>query len=375
MSDSWRDRLRPVGDVQPERDLLPGIFERAGAPAVGRDRGRRLRRPAGFVLAGIGCVLVLGVLAFAAHSRGAPDASQPPSSSRTALFTTHRANGYRLEFRYPASWHAYNWMVVSSFTFSMAYLSTGVEHDPCVSTANTTTCGSPITKVEPNGVFVSWTAESGMMSDFALVPGHSHRLPSGWFVKLSIHTNGSEGSSDARRTIVAVTAPSRHSKNLWTLIARLRGPKLASNTQAVLALLDSTKQIRDPADESPSTTFTITYRHDQLQQTGPMVRVSDPPLHLSCNPAVGDVTNPAEACRLIQAHPARYIGRAGHVCRGPVTRWDVKIHGLFRGRPVSRDYDMCDYPQARAWTDLGGTTFIGVVPAGSPEAIAGPKNR
>jgi hypothetical protein len=376
MSDSWRDRLRPVGDVQPVRDLLPGIFERVAAPAVGRDRGRRFRRPAGFVLAGMGCVLVLGALAFAAHSRGMPDAGQSPPSSRTALFTTHRANGYRLQFRYPASWHAYHWTVVGAFTFSMAYLSTAVEHDPCVSTAYIDTCGSPITTLEPNGVLVSWTAESFLGErDFSEAAGRIRRLPSGWFVKLSTHTHGSEGSSDARRTIVAVTAPTQHSKKFWTLRARLRGPKLASNTQAVLALLDSTKQIRDPADESPSTTFTITYRHDQLRQTGPMVKVSDPPLHLSCNPAVGDVTNPAEACRLIQAHPARYIGRAGHVCRGPVTRWDVKIHGLFRGRPVSRDYDMCDYPQARAWTDLGGTTLIGVVPAGSPEAIAGPKNR
>lgn len=376
MSEAWRDLIRSVGDVEPPMDLLPSIQQREAALTAKQRSRQRLPRAAGWLLAGTGCVLVLGALALAAHSRKASDAGQAPPSPRTALFTTHRAEGYRLQFRYPASWHAYHWMVVSSFTFSMAYLSTAVEHDPCVSTANSTTCAPPIPSLEPNGVLVSWTAESSLGGDFSQAAGRTRRLPSGWFAKLSIHTHGSEGSSRAHTTIVAVTAPNQHSKPLWTLRAELRGPKLEANTRAVLALLDSTKPIRDPSDvpQSTITALTIIYRHDELQN-GKIVRVTDPPLHLSCTPAVGDVSNPENACRLIQSHPARFIGKPGISCIGPVIRWDVKIHGLLHGRPVSRDYDMCAYPQARAWTDLGGTKLIGIVPAGSPEAIAGPKNR
>ena len=78
MSDSWRDLVRPFEDVQPTTDLLPGILEREAVLSSGRPRRRRVRMAAGWMVAGTGCVLVLGLLALAAHSRS--DAS--PSGKR-----------------------------------------------------------------------------------------------------------------------------------------------------------------------------------------------------------------------------------------------------------------------------------------------------
>lgn len=83
MSEAWRDLMRPVGEVEPSIDLLARIHQREAELPVGRLRGFRLPRLTGWVLAGVGCLLVLGVLAVAAHSRGnAPPApAEPPASS------------------------------------------------------------------------------------------------------------------------------------------------------------------------------------------------------------------------------------------------------------------------------------------------------
>lgn len=62
--------MRPVGEVEPSIDLLSRIHQREAELPAGRPRGIRLPRLTGWVLAGVGCVLVLGVLAVAAHSRG-----------------------------------------------------------------------------------------------------------------------------------------------------------------------------------------------------------------------------------------------------------------------------------------------------------------
>ena len=83
MSESWRDLMRPVGEVEPSIDLLSRIHQREAEQPVGRPRGMRLPRLTGWVLAGVGCLLVLGVLAVAAHSRGntPPAPAAPPVSA------------------------------------------------------------------------------------------------------------------------------------------------------------------------------------------------------------------------------------------------------------------------------------------------------
>ena len=125
-----------------------------------------------------------------------------------------------------------------------------------------------------------------------------------------------------------------------------------------------------PAELSPTPTteLTIAYKADAFNHSAPLT--------LTCNPVSGDVTNPAAACRLLAAHPDRFVGLpSAWACFGGEHRWSVTISGELDGQPVANTYDMCAYPQARAWTDLGGTDLIGVVPARSPEALAGPKNQ
>ena len=130
-----------------------------------------------------------------------------------------------------------------------------------------------------------------------------------------------------------------------------------------------------PAESSPTPTtrLAIVYNRDVFRNEK-LVAVHSKPLTLACNPAAGDVTDPAAACRALATHPNRFVGRVASTCVGPPNRWSVTITGELDGQRISRTYDMCAYPEARAWTDLGGTKLIGVVPAGSPEAVAGPKN-
>ena len=110
----------------------------------------------------------------------------------------------------------------------------------------------------------------------------------------------------------------------------------------------------------PTTDLTVLYERE------PHVSVLDR-VTLTCDPAGGNLPDPSAACRKLHADSERYVGQATDAaCIGPVIRWSVTISGQLDGRKVSRSYDMCDYPQASTWTDLGGTKLKGVVPANGP---------
>jgi hypothetical protein len=116
----------------------------------------------------------------------------------------------------------------------------------------------------------------------------------------------------------------------------------------------------------PGTDLTILY------ERAPHITMLDR-LTLTCDPAGGSLPNPSAACRAIHADPNRFVGKVkAPSCIGGVVRWSVTVSGHLDTRRVSHTYDECDYPQARAWTDLGGTKLIGVVPASSPEALTAP---
>jgi hypothetical protein len=115
------------------------------------------------------------------------------------------------------------------------------------------------------------------------------------------------------------------------------------------------------AARRPVTALRIVYSRDVMRGTKPAV-VHSRPLTLACDPPSGDLRDPAAACHALLAHPATFVGRPRSACIGPILRWSVHISGALRGRRISRTYDMCAYPQAHAWTHLGGTKLIGVVP-------------
>src|SRR4051812_29473472 len=120
-------------------------------------------------------------------SLGASSASSgpEPTPEKLATFRAHQGEGYVLRFKYPASWHHYDWFVVSTFSFSMAHVSTGVQPNACQPIPKGTSCSYP-RQLEPSGVAVSWTVWSSFVGSFADHPGKLQHLPSGLWEKVSI---------------------------------------------------------------------------------------------------------------------------------------------------------------------------------------------
>jgi hypothetical protein len=101
MSESWHDLVRPFGDVQPSTDLLPGILEREASLPTERRSRPRLPRAAGWALAAVGVVMVLGVLALAAHSRGNAPTSAPEGGVTTVMLVGQQG---RWDTNHVAAW-------------------------------------------------------------------------------------------------------------------------------------------------------------------------------------------------------------------------------------------------------------------------------
>src|SRR5437870_1601407 len=117
MPDGWSDLLRGVDGADPPLDLRERIQRRRSADrgiaaeALGARTQRHGNRDGWtaswfhsrlvvWSCAIVGCLLVVGALAFAAHSRS----DRPAPVSATARAALKTASG--VEVRYPASWHA-----------------------------------------------------------------------------------------------------------------------------------------------------------------------------------------------------------------------------------------------------------------------------
>jgi hypothetical protein len=91
-----------------------------------------------------------------------PSLSEPPALSKPpAMTASFSAMG--LSFRYPATWQRQTWSDdESSFAAPLVSLSTGQQRDPCTVTTShgykSITCASPIGKLAPGGILVSWDA-------------------------------------------------------------------------------------------------------------------------------------------------------------------------------------------------------------------------
>jgi hypothetical protein len=126
------------------------------------------------------------------------------------------------------------------------------------------------------------------------------------------------------------------------------------------ACLGSSHGAPTTASDTEQTALTVSYWEDSIS-SGDIVHRRSPPLTLRCSPPGGTLPEPDVACFAIATDRARYFGQPSAGCIGPPLRWSVHIKGKFRGQHVRRVYDMCDYPEARAWTDLGGTDLVGIV--------------
>lgn len=167
---------------------------------------------------------------------------------RWPVVQTHQANGYALRFSYPPNWRLYRWQVVSSFSSSMAYLSTDREHNPCRQTASSggieIRCASPLYgRLAPGGVFAEWNTWAWPTGAFAGFGGVGQRVD-GWFARVHTSPGGKRcalvGGSES---IVVHLARTRHAGEGYELDACLRGPDLARGQALIERLLRSTRLI------------------------------------------------------------------------------------------------------------------------------------
>jgi hypothetical protein len=86
----------------------------------------------------------------------------------------------RLSFYHPRRWRPYQYRETSSFTYLLAFLSTGRLHAPCTVTRNASvtrvSCGSPLSRLSPGGVLITWVAEGVPGRTLSFVPGRWTRI-------------------------------------------------------------------------------------------------------------------------------------------------------------------------------------------------------
>ena len=120
----------------------------------------------------------------------------------------------------------------------LVYLSTQPVHDPCTTTGNDTTCGFPVSQLQPGGVLVSWLY--GGPPAFTLGPGKQIRV-GGRPASLVDTAGGMCRQIGADRTIDVTIELRPLPSSLLQFTACLRGPGMAQSGAAVDALLASTE--------------------------------------------------------------------------------------------------------------------------------------
>jgi hypothetical protein len=195
------------------------------------------------LLAALG--LLAGGCSFGGGAGGATSERTHRRAVAMASYETSADNGYRIVLRYPASWRRYGWQVVSSFTNSMAYLSTGREHAPCTTTQSNggmeVTCRSPLDRLAPGGILVTWTGAGFPAAadhrPLGGLPGDLLRRPAGWVEKISIRTPAVCPGLDATRSVTAYFAKRSWAGEYFQMQACLRAPGVSRHTDQVLAML------------------------------------------------------------------------------------------------------------------------------------------
>jgi hypothetical protein len=84
----------------------------------------------------------------------AGNAASTEAAARTPAHLRHFQGG-GVAFRYPATWRRYAWRFDGSFSHSIVTLSTGAERNPCVTTATSIMCTSPLRRLEALADLVS----------------------------------------------------------------------------------------------------------------------------------------------------------------------------------------------------------------------------
>ena len=98
-----------------------------------------------------------------------PDAAAT-ATTPAALDATFTGDGG--SFEYPSAWTLSGFPDdVSSFSMLLAVISNQPVHDPCVTDANSITCGQPLDGLNSGGVLITWGEQSGRGTLFAAPSG------------------------------------------------------------------------------------------------------------------------------------------------------------------------------------------------------------
>lgn len=143
-----------------------------------------------------------------------------------------------LSFTHPAAWKTSTPRSGGLHFNPLVYLSTQPVHDPCTTTGNDTTCGFPVSQLQPGGVLVSWLY--GGPPAFTLGPGKQIRV-GGRPASLVDRAGGMCRQIGADRTIDVTIELRPLPSSLLQFTACLRGPGMAQSGAAVDALLASTE--------------------------------------------------------------------------------------------------------------------------------------
>lgn len=193
-------------------------------------------------------IVVLIVLVGSACLGGGSTAHTTGGSTDTAAALSsvrwQRFSDSTVSFRYPSAWRSYRWQFMTSFSNALVYLSTGREHNPCVTTttksSETVRCHSALAQLEPAGVFVTWMQWGMPAMSYKHFPGKPSRIGGR---PARIHVGGADRdctSLGGQETITAYVA-SRVARDNWiAMIACLRGPNLATSTAQVEHMLATT---------------------------------------------------------------------------------------------------------------------------------------
>lgn len=143
-----------------------------------------------------------------------------------------------LSFTHPTAWKAATPHSHELHFNPLVYLSTQPVHEPCTTSGNETTCGFPVSQLEPGGVLVGWLY--GGPPAFSLGPGKQIRV--GGRPASRVDTAGGMCRQiGADRTIDVAIELRPLPSSLLQFTACLRGPGLAQSESDVDALLASTR--------------------------------------------------------------------------------------------------------------------------------------
>jgi hypothetical protein len=170
-----------------------------------------------------------------------PGASTPGASTSSFDPPLVKYSNSLLSFNHPAEWKAYPFQWAGELHFRpMVYLSTQAVHDPCSTKGNTTSCGFPVTQLQPGGVLVTWNASTPPATGFG--PGPRITVD-GHHATRTVTTGGMCSSIGADKTVDVLIQTHAFPSTPTEMTACLRGPGLAQEEKNVDALLASTKLV------------------------------------------------------------------------------------------------------------------------------------